>query len=41
MRSAPLNALFFPIIAVFFTVMALNYLGDAIRARFDVRESAL
>jgi peptide/nickel transport system permease protein len=40
-RSAPLNALFFPIIAVFFTVMALNYLGDAIRARFDVRESAL
>jgi peptide/nickel transport system permease protein len=40
-RSAPLNALFAPIVAVFFTVMALNYLGDAVRARFDVRESAL
>lgn len=40
-RSAPLNALFAPIAAVFVTVMALNYLGDAIRKRFDVRDSAL
>lgn len=40
-RSAPLNALFSPIVAIFLTVMALNYLGDAIRDRFDVRESAL
>ncbi len=40
-RSAPLNVLFTPIIAVFFTVMALNYLGDVIRSSFDVRESAL
>lgn len=40
-RSAPLNALFAPIAAVFLTVMALNYLGDAIRKRFDVRDSAL
>lgn len=27
--------------AIFFTVMALNFLGDALRQRFDVRESAL
>lgn len=40
-RTAPENALFTPIIVVFLTVMALNYLGDAIRKRFDVRESAL
>ncbi len=40
-RTAPENALFSPIITVFITVMALNYLGDAIRRRFDVRESAL
>jgi peptide/nickel transport system permease protein len=37
----PLNALFAPMVVVFFTVMALNYLGDAVRERFDVRESAL
>jgi peptide/nickel transport system permease protein len=30
-----------PIIAVFMTAGALNYLGDVVRARFDVRESAL
>ena len=30
-----------PVAAIFFTVLALNYLGDAIRQRFDVRESAL
>lgn len=26
---------------VFFTVLSLNYLGDVVRARFDVRDSAL
>ncbi len=30
-----------PSIIIFITVMALNYLGDALRAKFDVRESAL
>jgi peptide/nickel transport system permease protein len=30
-----------PATAIFFTVLALNYLGDVIRARFDVREAAL
>ncbi len=33
--------LFEPIICIFLTVLSLNYLGDIIRARFDVRESAL
>jgi peptide/nickel transport system permease protein len=37
----PLNALFAPMAVVFLTVMALNYLGDAVRERFDVRESSL
>jgi ABC-type dipeptide/oligopeptide/nickel transport system permease subunit len=32
---------FLPSFALFFTVMALNYLGDVVRARFDVRESML
>ena len=26
---------------IFLTVLALNYLGDAVRARFDVREAAI
>jgi peptide/nickel transport system permease protein len=30
-----------PAIAIFLTVLALNYLGDVIRARFDVREAGL
>jgi len=30
-----------PTAIIFLTVLALNYLGDVIRARFDVRESAL
>ena len=30
-----------PSFVIFVTVMALNYLGDALRAKFDVRESAL
>ena len=40
MRDAPF-IMFIPIVATFFTVMSLNYLGDLIRDRFDVRESAL
>jgi peptide/nickel transport system permease protein len=32
---------FAPIIALFLTVMSLNFLGDIVRARFDVRESAV
>ncbi|MEZ5204032.1 MAG: hypothetical protein R2701_06540 [Acidimicrobiales bacterium] len=30
-----------PVAAVCFTAASLNYLGDAIRDHFDVRESAL
>ncbi|CAN5741462.1 glutathione ABC transporter permease GsiD [soil metagenome] len=33
--------MFEPIIAIFLTVLSLNYLSDVVRARFDVRESAL
>lgn len=40
-RNAPPYALFSPIVAVFLTLMALNYLGDAIRRMFDARDSAL
>lgn len=40
MDEAPF-IMFIPIGAMFFTVMALNYLGDVVRTRFDVRESAL
>ncbi len=32
---------FLPIVALFLTAMSLNYLGDAIRDKFDVRESSL
>jgi peptide/nickel transport system permease protein len=32
---------FAPSVAIFFTVLSLNYLGDVVRARFDVRESVL
>jgi hypothetical protein len=28
-------------VLIFVSVLALNYLGDVVRARFDVRESAL
>ena len=28
-------------VVIFLTVLSLNYLGDVVRARFDVRESAL
>jgi peptide/nickel transport system permease protein len=35
------HVVFAPSIAIFLTVLALNYLGDVIRSRFDVRESML
>ena len=40
MEEAPF-LIFIPIVAIFLTVLSLNFLGDAIRSRFDVRESAL
>ena len=39
-RSAP-HIVLFPSFVIFFTVLSLNYLGDVVRAKFDVRESAL
>jgi peptide/nickel transport system permease protein len=38
--TAP-HIVFEPALMIFFTVLALNFLGDAIRARFDVREGGL
>ena len=40
LRDAPYIVMV-PTVAIFLTVLALNYLGDIVRARFDVRESAL
>jgi peptide/nickel transport system permease protein len=40
LNRAP-HIVFIPSIAVFLTVLALNYLGDVFRARSDVRESVL
>jgi peptide/nickel transport system permease protein len=40
MRNNP-HIVFEPVAIIFFTVLSLNYLGDIIRARFDVRESVL
>lgn len=40
LRNSP-HIVFIPSIAIFLTVMSLNFLGDVIRSRFDVRESAL
>lgn len=40
LRSSP-HVVFAPSAAIFLTVLALNYLGDVVRARFDVRESLL
>ena len=31
---------FSPIVCLFLTVLSLNFLGDVVRARFDVRESS-
>jgi peptide/nickel transport system permease protein len=38
--AAP-QVIFAPAFAIFSTVLSLNYLGDVVRARFDVRESAI
>ena len=35
------HIVFEPALMIFFTVLALNMLGDVIRAKFDVREGAL
>jgi ABC-type dipeptide/oligopeptide/nickel transport system permease subunit len=32
---------FEPVVLIFLTVLSLNYLGDIVRARFDVREGVL
>ncbi len=40
LRDSPF-IVFIPCIAIFLTVLSLNYLGDVVRDRFDVRESAL
>jgi peptide/nickel transport system permease protein len=40
LRDAP-HIVLIPTVAIFLTVLALNFLGDVVRARFDVRESAL
>ncbi len=40
LRDAP-HIVLVPTVVIFLTVLALNYLGDVVRARFDVRESAL
>jgi peptide/nickel transport system permease protein len=39
-NDAP-NIVLAPSLVIFMTVLALNYLGDVLRAKFDVRESAL
>jgi len=40
LTDAP-NIVLAPSFVIFITVMALNFLGDVLRAKFDVRESAL
>ncbi len=40
LRDAP-HIVFIPSIVIFMTVLALNYLGDVVRAKFDIRESGL
>ena len=40
LRDAP-HVVLAPTVAIFLTVLALNYLGDVVRSRLDVRESAL
>ncbi|HEX8804842.1 MAG TPA: ABC transporter permease [Acidimicrobiales bacterium] len=40
LRDAP-HIVLAPTVVIFLTVLALNYLGDVVRSRFDVRESAL
>jgi peptide/nickel transport system permease protein len=40
LRDAP-HIVLIPTVVIFATVLALNHLGDVVRSRFDVRESAL
>jgi len=40
LNDAP-NIVLAPSLVIFLTVLSLNYLGDVLRAKFDVRESAL
>jgi peptide/nickel transport system permease protein len=40
LRDSP-HIVLVPTVVIFLTVLSLNYLGDVVRARFDVRESAL
>jgi len=40
LEDAP-HIVMLPSLAIFFTVLSLNYLGDVVRARFDVREAVL
>jgi peptide/nickel transport system permease protein len=40
LRDSP-HIVMVPTVVIFLTVLSLNYLGDVVRARFDVRESAL
>ena len=35
------QVIFAPALCIFLTVLSLNYLGDVVRSRFDVRESAI
>jgi len=35
------QVIFAPAFCIFLTVLSLNYLGDVVRSRFDVRESAI
>jgi len=35
------HVVFEPVICIFLTVLSINYVGDVVRARFDVRESTL
>jgi peptide/nickel transport system permease protein len=39
--QAALHVILFPTLFIFLTVLALNHLGDVVRARFDVKESGL
>jgi peptide/nickel transport system permease protein len=40
LRDSP-HLVFAPIICLFLTVLSLNFLGDVVRARFDVREASV
>jgi peptide/nickel transport system permease protein len=40
-QNGQVHMVVIPSLAIFFTVFALNYLGDVVRARFDVREGVL